>query len=47
MAAQGGTLSLPDAIIGALALDRDFTLATDNKKDFPMHGLRFQPLPGA
>ena len=44
---RGRTLSLPDAMIGALVLEHDFALATDNKKDFPMPDLRFAPLPGA
>lgn len=44
---KGRTLSLPDAMIGALALESDLVLATDNKKDFPMPELKFMPLPGA
>ncbi|HUI43372.1 MAG TPA: type II toxin-antitoxin system VapC family toxin [Terriglobia bacterium] len=44
---KGRTLSLPDAIIAALALERDLPLATDDKKDFPMSALQFVPLPGA
>ncbi len=44
---KGRTLSFPDTIIGALALERDLALATDNKKDFPMPDLKFAPLPGA
>ena len=39
--AAGRELSLPDALIGATALLRDMTLVTDNKKDFPLRGLRF------
>lgn len=44
---KGRTLSLPDAIIGAMAVEFGLALATDNKKDFPMPELKFMPLPGA
>jgi predicted nucleic acid-binding protein len=39
--AAGRDLSLPGALIGATALLRDISLVTDNKKDFPLPGLRF------
>jgi predicted nucleic acid-binding protein len=42
---RGKTLSLPDAMIAAVALSLDLTLATDNAKDFPMPELRFLALP--
>ena len=42
---RGRTLSLPDAMIAAVALAENLTLATDNVKDFPMPELRFLPLP--
>ncbi len=44
---KGRTLSLPDAIIASVALSYDFTLATDNVKDFPMPEMRFLSLPAA
>jgi predicted nucleic acid-binding protein len=42
---RGKTLSLPDAMIAAVALSLDLTLATDNAKDLPMPELRFLALP--
>ena len=39
--ARGRELSLPDAIIGATALIHDAALVTDDRKDFPLPGLRF------
>lgn len=42
---KGKTLSLPDAIIGAVALTQDLTLATDNVRDFAMLGLRLASMP--
>ncbi len=42
---RGRTLSLPDAMIAAVALAESLTLATDNVKDFPMSDLRFLTLP--
>jgi len=42
---KGKTLSLPDAIIGAVALTQDLTLATDNVRDFAMLRLRLAPMP--
>jgi hypothetical protein len=44
---KGKTLSLPDAIIGAVALGRDLTVATDNARHFSMLRLKLLPLPGA
>jgi predicted nucleic acid-binding protein len=44
---MGTTLSLPDALIGAVALRRDLTLATDNVRHFSMLHLKVLPLPGA
>ena len=38
--AKGRDLSLPDAIIGATAHLHDLVLVTENRKDFPMPGLR-------
>ncbi|MGO8817954.1 MAG: type II toxin-antitoxin system VapC family toxin [Terriglobia bacterium] len=42
---RGKTLSLPDAMIAAVAMAENLTLATDNVKDFPMRDLRFLDLP--
>ncbi|MGD0129748.1 MAG: type II toxin-antitoxin system VapC family toxin [Terriglobia bacterium] len=44
-ARKGRTIDLPDVIIAAVALAFDLTLATDNRKDFPMPDLRFLDLP--
>jgi predicted nucleic acid-binding protein len=42
--ARGREVSLPDALIGATAHLHDLALVTDNKKDFPMSGLKiFSP----
>ena len=41
---KGRTLELPDATIAAVALQLGLTLATDNRKDFPMRELQFLPL---
>jgi predicted nucleic acid-binding protein len=41
---KGRTLELPDAMIAAVALHLGLTLATDNRKDFPMRELEFLPL---
>jgi predicted nucleic acid-binding protein len=38
------TLDQPDAMIAAVALQLGLTLATDNRKDFPMRELEFLPL---
>jgi predicted nucleic acid-binding protein len=43
-AMKGRTLSLIDMIVAATALESDAALMTDNRKDFPVHGLRFHPL---
>ena len=43
----GRTLSLPDALLGAVALRSDLTLATDNIRHFPMLHLKLLSLPGA
>jgi predicted nucleic acid-binding protein len=42
---RGQTLSVPDVIIAAVALTYSLTLATDNRKHFPMSDLRFLDLP--
>ncbi len=44
-AAKGRTLSLTDTMVAATALEHDLVMATDNRKDFPMHGLRFHLVP--
>lgn len=44
---KGKTLSLPDAILGAVARRRDLTLATDNVRHFSTLHLKLLPLPGA
>jgi tRNA(fMet)-specific endonuclease VapC len=44
---KGKTLSLPDAIIGAVALHEGLTVATDNVRDFSMLRLDLLPLQGA
>jgi predicted nucleic acid-binding protein len=46
-AKKGRTLSLADAIIAAVALERGCTLMTDNRRDFPMTELDYYPLPEA
>jgi tRNA(fMet)-specific endonuclease VapC len=46
-AKKGHTISLPDITIAAVALANGLTLATDNRKHFPMPGLRLLPLPSA
>ncbi len=43
---KGKTLSLPDAIIGAVALREGLTVATDNVRDFSMLRLELLPLQG-
>ncbi len=42
---KGQTLSLPDALIAAVALEHGLTLATGNRKHFPMPELKLLPLP--
>ena len=44
---KGKTLSLPDAIIAALALRGNLALATDNVRHFSMPRLKLLSLPGA
>jgi len=44
---KGKTLSLPDAILGAVARHNDLSLATDNVRDFPMLHSKLLSLPGA
>lgn len=44
---KGKTLSLPDALIAAVALGEDLTVATDNARHFSMLRLRLLPLPAA
>ncbi len=46
-ARKGRTIGITDAIIAAVALSFDLTLATDNSKDFPMPDIRLLPLPTA
>jgi predicted nucleic acid-binding protein len=41
---RGRTLTLPDAVIAAVALERGCTLMTDNVKDFPANGLELYSL---
>ena len=43
-ATRGRTLSLIDMMVAATALENNAPLVTDNRKDFPVHGLRFHPL---
>lgn len=43
-AKKGKTISLPDAIIAATALDQGCVLMTDNREDFPMPELALFPL---
>jgi predicted nucleic acid-binding protein len=44
-AKKGQTLTLADMMVAAVALEHQLTLMTDNRKDFPIPGLRFFPLP--
>jgi predicted nucleic acid-binding protein len=44
-AAKGRTHALDDMLVAATSLEHDLPLVTDNRKHFPVHGLRFQPLP--
>lgn len=44
---KGRTLSLPDAVVAAVALSAGLALATDNARDFPMTDLKLLSLPGA
>jgi len=43
-ARKGITLNLGDVIIAAVAVEHEFTLLTDNVKDFPMEDLSVYPL---
>lgn len=43
---KGKTLSLPDALIGAVALREGLTVATDNVCDFSMLRLELLPMQG-
>lgn len=42
-AQKGRTLTLADMFVAATALEHGLTLMTDNRKDFPVAGLRFLP----
>jgi predicted nucleic acid-binding protein len=42
-ARQGLTLSLPDTLMAAIALEHGLTLITANRKDFPMPDLSVYP----
>jgi predicted nucleic acid-binding protein len=44
-ARKGRTLALADAIVAAIAIERECSLLTDNRKDFPMPEVKFYPLP--
>ena len=44
-AKKGITLSMTDAIIGAVAIHNQLTLITENTKHFPMKDLSLYPLP--
>jgi predicted nucleic acid-binding protein len=44
-AGKGRTLTLDDAIVAAIAIERGCALLTDNRKDFPMPELQLYPLP--
>ena len=44
-AKKGRTLALVDTCIAALAIENAYSLATDNRKDFPMPQLDIFPLP--
>jgi predicted nucleic acid-binding protein len=41
----GHTRSISDMIVAATALENGFAVATDNRKDFQMPGLKLFPLP--
>jgi predicted nucleic acid-binding protein len=43
-AKKGRTIAIADAAVAAIALERDCTLMTDNRKDFPMPELELYPL---
>jgi predicted nucleic acid-binding protein len=42
---SGHTRSITDMIVAATALENGFAVATDNRKDFQMPGLKLFPLP--
>jgi predicted nucleic acid-binding protein len=44
-ARKGRTLALADAIVAAIAIERECALLTDNRKDFPMPEVQIYPLP--
>jgi predicted nucleic acid-binding protein len=44
-ARKGRTLTLADTMVAAVALRQRCSLATDNRKDFPMSELDLYPLP--
>jgi tRNA(fMet)-specific endonuclease VapC len=44
-AQKGHTLTLADAIVAAIAIERKCDLLTDNRKHFPMDELQLYPLP--
>ena len=44
-ARKGHTLSLADAIVAGIAIERDCALLTDNRRDFPMPEVQLYPLP--
>lgn len=43
-ARKGRTLSLTDTLIAAIAIEKDCSLMTDNRRDFPMRELKLYPL---
>jgi predicted nucleic acid-binding protein len=44
-AQKGRTLTLANALVAAVALQQGCSLATDNRKDFPMPDLQLYELP--
>ena len=44
-ARKGRAISLPDAIVAAIAIDRGCILMSDNRKDFTMPEITLYPLP--
>jgi predicted nucleic acid-binding protein len=44
-ARKGHTLSLADAIVAAIAIERGCAVLTDNRKDFPMPEVQLYPMP--
>jgi predicted nucleic acid-binding protein len=44
-AGKGRTLTLADTIVAAVAIAQDASLATDNRRDFPMAELRLYEMP--